>query len=216
MLITLSTRAQVLFNMGEYRNIAYCSVGQNSSFENATIGIARRDYIKLIKKEVIGILDFSVPLTNHYFTRHSLRKGFQFDVYHQANFRLPFMFASSSIVRENHLYKFHDVTTEFSLIPGIYTDKYTLALDIRYELIVFRFKKYKSDYHREIDNNVNNHWEEPMYSIAKVGLMAGLNYKRFVIYLKAGYERNPVLVNKYLPLYALIGGGFKFGTKPMK
>lgn len=218
-----NSNAQVLFNMGGYRNLAYVSSGFNANFENVTFGIARRDYVKLIKREVIGLLDASLPLSHNFFTRHAIRKGFQIDVYKKNNFKIPFMFASTSIVREDRYIKYHDVTAEFSITPGIYTQKYSLALDVRYELIAFRFKKYRSDYFvndgkHSINPNEKKHWERPFYSIAKVGIMAGINLKHFVAYIKTGYERLPLDAKKFndvLPGYAVIGVGYKFGTRPL-
>ncbi len=220
----LNSNAQVLFNMGNYRNLAYTSTGFNENFENITIGIARRDYVKLIKREVIGLLDASLPLSHHFFTRHAVRKGFQIDVYKKNDFKIPFMFASTSIVREDRYIKYHDITAEFSITPGIYTQKYSLALDIRYELIAFRLKKYHSNYFvddgkHNINPNEKRHWECPLYSIAKVGIMAGINLKQFVAYIKTGYERLPLDAKKFndvLPGYAVIGVGYKFGKKPFE
>lgn len=209
-------KGQVLFDLGEYRNLAYVSTGYNGAFENYTIGIARRDYIRLIKREVVGVLDLSLPITNNFFTRHGVRKGFQMELYKKENLKIPFMFASSSIVRENRFFKYHDITAEFTLAPGIYTTRYSLALDMRYELIVFRYKKFRGDYLNEVDPQAKNHWEKPYYSIAKVGIMGGLNLKRMVIYIRSGYERNPISTRNYVPGYALIGFGYKFGTRPMK
>lgn len=214
-LIIAKAKGQILFNMGNYRNLAYTSAGYNGAFENTTIGIARRDYVRIIKHEVVGFLDVSLPITNRFFTRRSIRKGFQFDIYKKNDFRVPFIFASSSIFRENRYYKFHDVTAEFSFVPGFYSNKYSLALDIRYELIVFRRKAYRSDYLNEIDPGAKSHWEKPYYSIGKFGIMAGLNLKHCVIYIKSGYERNPVLTHNYIPGYLLFGLGYKFGTKPI-
>jgi hypothetical protein len=168
---------------------------------------------------VIGVLDGSLPLSQDFFTKHSIRKAFQTDLYKKNDFKIPFMFASSSIIRENRFYKFHDVTAEFSLYPGFYHKKYTLAFDLRYELIVFRHIKYRTDYLTEKDPTVKSHWESPLFSIAKVGFIAGLNFNHFVLYLKSGYERNPFVAinfNNFLPGYALLGFGYKFGKKPFK
>lgn len=219
MLSSINIKAQVLFNMGNYRNLAYTSYGYNGAFANTTIGIARRDSVKLLKRVVIGILDASLPVTQHFFTRHSLRKAFQIELYKKNDFITQFMFASSSIIRENRYFKFDDITAEFSLIPGLFRKKYSLALDFRYELIVFRHIKYRADYLREKDPTVKSHWESPFFSIAKVGFIAGLNLNHFVIYVKSGYERNPFVslnFNNFLPGYILAGFGFKFGTRPFK
>lgn len=231
-LLIHNIKGQVLFDMGNLRNFAYTSYGYKDGFENATIGIARRDSVKLIKQVVIGILDVSLPLplTDKFFTKHSIRKGFQINLYkHKKNdFRIPFMFASTSIVRENKDLKYHDVTAEFSLVPGFYHKKYTIALDLRYELIAFRHKKYFQEYYNDsyaedvnhpFNVNAKNHWETPLFSIAKVGFMAGLNLKHCVLYLKSGYERNPFVnlhLNNFLPGYVVLGFGYKFGTHPFE
>lgn len=214
--LVITSKAQILFNMDNYRNLAYTSIGYTGAFDNTTIGIARRDSIKLIKREVIGILDVSLPVTDRFFTNHTVRKGFQLNVYKKDFFRVPFMFASSSIIRENHLYKYDDITAEFGFVPGIYQVKYTIALDFKYELIAFRHEKFKPNYLRQLNPQAKNHWEEPMVNIGKIGIVAGLNLKRFVIYFKTGYEGNPIPKSNLLPLYALGGFGYKFGTKPFK
>lgn len=213
---TCHGKAQVLFNMGDYRNMLYVSSGYNGSFTNITTGVGRRDYVKLLKREVIGVLDASFHVSDLFFTRHSIRKGLQLDLYHKDDFRLPFMFASTSIVRHDKYVKFHDITAEFSIEPGLYRDKYTIALDCRYEVIVFRFMKYSNLYRQDIDRNVHTHWEHPFFSIGKVGLFAGINLKRFTFYTRFGYERNPFVGSHYLPGYVLFGLGYKCGTKPFK
>ena len=209
-------KAQVLFNIGEYRNMIYVSSGYNGSFTNITTGVGRRDYIKLIKREVVGVLDGSFHVSDLFFTRYSIRKGIQFDLYQKDWFRLPFMFASTSIVRHDKYLKLHDITAELSIAPGIYKKNYTLALDCRYEFIAFRFEKYTRLYHQQINNDVHTHWEYPHYSIGKIGVFAGINLKQFTFYTKFGYERNPFSGTNYLPGYVLLGVGYKCGTKPFK
>ena len=209
-------QAQILYDMGNFRNVAYTAFGYTGAFENNTIGVARRDYVKLLKKEVIGILDLSLPLTRQFFTRHALRKGFQLDLYQKNNMKIPFMFASTSIVRENKYVKYHDITAELGVAPGFYAPKYSLALDLRYEIILFRLTKYTPLYLQDINPEAKRHWEEPYYSIAKLGVMGAINLNRFVISIRTGYERNPTHNKKQVPLYINLGFGIKFGSKPFK
>ncbi len=214
-LMTSTSKSQVLFKMGNYRNLAYSSFGYNGSFENATFGIARRDYIRVIKKEIIGILDVSIPITNQFFTKHVLKKGLQIDLYESNRFKIPFTLASSSIVRYNSLVKYHDVTSEFTINPGIYTERFTLALDLKYELILFRHIKYSQQYRQDVNSKAVNHWTNPLFDVFKFGVVGGFNFKRWVIYMKTGYERNPFSFKKYIPGYIVLGFGFKFGIKPL-
>jgi hypothetical protein len=215
-LISFVSEAQSLFKMSSYRNYIYASGGYNGSFGNATVGIARRDSFRLIKKEVIGIIDISVPISNQFFTKHLIRKAFQFDLYANEKYRIPFVFASSSILRKNQFYKIEDITAEITINPGIYREKYTLALDLRYELVVFRHIKYSKQYLHDVDNKALNHWNEPLFDILKFGVVGGLNFKRVAIYMKTGYEENPFSFKKYFPGYVVLGVGYKYGTKPMK
>ena len=215
-LMISTSKSQVLFKMGDYRNLTYSSTGYNGSFANITIGIARRDYVRLIKKEIIGILDVSIPITHQFFTRHVIKKGLQIDLYKSKRLKIPFTLASSSIVRQNNLFKYHDVTSEFTINPGIYDEKFTLALDLKYELILFRHIKYSQEYRQEIDSKAVNHWTNPLFDVFKFGVVGGFNFKRWVVYMKTGYERNPFSFKKYIPGYIVVGFGFKFGTKPMK
>ena len=211
-----NSESQILYDMSNYRNVVYTASGYTGAFENVTIGIARRDYVKLIKKEVIGILDVSLPVSNQFFTRHAIRKGFQIELYQKNNFKIPFMFASTSIVRENKYIKYHDITGEFAIAPGFYTPKYTLALDLRYEIILFRLTKYTPLYIQDIDPEAKRHWEEPYYSIAKLGITAAINFNRFVASIRTGYERNPTSNKKQVPIYVTLGFAVKFGSKPIK
>lgn len=215
-MITFDSKSQVLFKMGDYRNLAYSSTGYNGSFGNVTFGIARRDYIRLIRKEVIGILDVSVPISDDFFTRHVIKKGLQVDLYKSKRFKIPFTLASSSIIRQNNFFKYHDITSEFTINPGIYDEKFILTLDLKYELILFRHIKYSQEYRQEVDSKAANHWTQPLFDVFKFGVVGGFNFKSWVVYMKTGYERNPFSFNKYIPGYILIGAGFKFGTKPMK
>ena len=206
----------MLFKMDDYRNFIYSSVGYNGAFGNATIGIARREYFRFIKKEVIGIIDISIPITNDFFTKHVIRKAFQLDLYTNGKYRIPFVFASSSILRQDQFYKIEDITAEFTINPGIYKEKYTIALDCRYEVVAFRHTKYTEQYKHDVDSKAVNHWSEPLFGVVKFGVIGGLNFKRLSVYMKTGYEENPFSLNKYIPGYILLGIGYKCGTKPMK
>lgn len=216
MLSPFASKAQLLFDMGSYRNLLYTSGGYNGAFSNITIGAARRDFFRLAKKEVIGILDISIPLSNRFFTKQVIKKGFQFDVCKYGYFRLPLTFASSSIIRHDSWVHYHDITAELTLNPGIYTARYTLALDCRSELIVFRRIKYSPLYKHDVNSKAVNHWSEPGFDIFKFGIIGGLNFRRLAVYVKTGYERNPMPLKNYIPGYIVAGLGFKCGTKPMK
>jgi hypothetical protein len=227
LVLSAMLKAQILFDMGQYRNLGYTSYGFNNDFENVTIGVARRDYIHKIKREIVGLLDVSLPLSDHFLTRHAVRKGFQIEAWKKNEYKIQFMFASSSVVREIPFYKWHDVTAEFSLVPGIYRPKYTIALDLRCEIIALRYRKCLSDSVKDADPTAKKRWDEPFYPVGKAGIMFGLNFKRMVFYVKTGYERkptpsNPLIISKTLPAYFLniipayfvFGFGYKFGTKP--
>ena len=216
LLLSLTSSAQLLFNMGSYRNLVYTSVGYNGFFGNSTVGVARREYFKLIKKEVIGIFDVSLPISDKFFTKHVIKKGFQFTIFENKKIKIPFTFASSSIARRNSFLRYNDITAEFTINPGIYSAKYSFALDCKYELIVFRHIMYSQRYKKEIDAAVQNKWTNPLFNIFKIGIVGGLNLKRWVIYIKTGYERNPFSNKKNIPGYIVLGLGLKLGTKTMK
>ena len=202
--------------MENHRNFTYGTVGYNGAFPNVLIGIARRDYVRLIKKEVIGILDLSLPISEHFFTRHVLRKGFQLDLYKHKNYKIPFMFATSSISRRDFTKHFTDVTAEFTINPGIYHEKYTVAFDLKYELIAFRYSKFAPNYVNNDGTKPKNKFSHPPYDAFKIGMIGGYNYNNMTFYLKTGYERNPFRLKNYLPGYILFGFGYKFGVKPFK
>ncbi len=202
--------------MGNHRNFTFGTVGYNGAFPNVLIGIARRDYIRVIKKEVIGILDLSLPISEHFFTRHVLRKGFQLDLYKHKSYKIPFMFATSSISRRDPNKHFTDITAEFTINPGIYHGKYTIAFDWKYELIAFRYSKFAPNYVNSDGVKPKNKFSHPPYDDFKIGVIGGYNIKNMTFYLKTGYERNPFRLKSYLPGYILVGFGYKFGEKPFK
>ncbi len=216
LLISLRSKSQVLTDMGSYRNIFQSSISYTGSFSNTTFGIARREYFKLIHREIIGILDVSFPVNNHFFTKHILKKGFQVDLVQKGNFRLPFTFASASIARKNDLFKFLDFTAEFNLNPGYYHKRFYVALDLKYEMIAFRYTKYSQEYRDKVDNKAHNHCNRPSYDAFKIGFISGINFNKWTIYIKTGYEKNPFTINNYIPGYLTFGGGYKFGQKPFK
>lgn len=216
LVFSFRNEAQVLSTFTPYRNVTYVSAGVNNSFANTTIGIARVDYVKLVRKQVIGLLDISLPITNKYFTRRSVRKGFQFDIINKDNFRVPLLIASSSIFRESKFYKVHDVTLEVAFSPSFSKGKYYFALDLRYEFILFRHYKYSQLYLNEINPTAKSHWEQPNNSIGKAGIVCGVDLKKWFFQFKCGYEKYPSAIHQLIPAYVVLGGGFKFGSKSMK
>jgi hypothetical protein len=212
-LIGSFVRGQVLCDMYPYRNVTYINTGLNNAFANTTIGIARSEYLKCINKKIIGILDISLPVTDLFFTRRSIRKGLQLDLINKNDFKLPFLIASSSIFRRDDYLKIHDVTLETAFSPGIYKKHFFLALDLRYEIIFFRYYVYSKLYQSEKNSLPKNHWEEPNNSIAKIGLICGLDLKNYFLQFRCGYEKYPSVVHQLIPAYMVISGGLKFGSK---
>src|ERR1041385_9232218 len=204
-------RGQVLCDMYPYRNVTYINSGLNNGFANTTIGIARTEYIKCIDKKIIGILDISLPVTDMFFTRRLIRKGLQLELINKNNFKLPFLIASSSIFRRDEYLKIHDVTLETALSPGIYRKNFFFALDLRYEIIFLRHFAYSQLYLSESNSTAKKHWEEPYNNIAKIGLIVGLDQKKYFLQFRCGYEKYPSVVQQLIPAYLVISGGLKFG-----
>ncbi len=181
--------------------------------EYADIGIARRE--KIFKKEIIGFIAFEIPYSQALFFKHSIKKGFQFNLFHKDKWRIPFVFTSSSNVGKTAEFKFHDIVIEFNVCPGIYTEKYTLAFDVKFGFVPFRHIHYTDKFQHENPGS-HSHWEETVYHGAGLGLIAGVNFKRFGFYLRSGYKKNIAgIVYNENSFYALAGLGFRFGTKPM-
>lgn len=216
LLIGFAIKCQVLSNFGSYRNVSYIHTGMDNGFANTTLGIARIDKFRFSKRKIIGLLDISLPISNRFFTRRSVRKGFQIDLMNNNYFRLPLCVASSSIFRKNRYFRVHDLTLELALSPGIYKQKYYIALDVRYEIILFRHYHYSQTYLSEINPSAKNHWEQPNKGIGKYGIVCGVDFKRYYLQFKCGYEKYPSTIDQLFPAYGVVGAGFKFGTKPMK
>jgi len=57
----LQGRAQLFSNMGRFHNQAFVGSGYTSSFGNISYGLNHTRYFKRIRKDIVGILDFSSP-----------------------------------------------------------------------------------------------------------------------------------------------------------
>ena len=90
-------KAQLLNELGEHHNQFFVGTGYTESFANVTYGINHVRYFKILKRDVVGILDFRSPISNQYFTRFIFRKGFQLDVYKRRDFKIPIALITSSV-----------------------------------------------------------------------------------------------------------------------
>jgi hypothetical protein len=107
-----SVKAQLVTNLGEYHNQFFVGTGYSESFANIKYGLNHTRYFKKLKRNVDGIIDFSLPLNAKCYTRFVFRKGFQFDICKKNNFRLPLAIISSTVRKHLSLFDFHEIITE--------------------------------------------------------------------------------------------------------
>lgn len=200
--------AQLLTQLGEQHNQFFVGSGYTNSFGNVTYGINHTHYFKKLKKEITGILDFTSPLSKHYFTRFIFRKGFQLDVYHNKEFKIPLALVTSSERKGLHLFGFHDIVTDLYLLPGIYKKKYTIAADISCRVILL---------HRiHHDRGAN----EPQIKFHRVNISTGIilarNINRFSIIFRGGFQEISDWEFFNAPFYAIASIAYKLNFKKHK
>lgn len=193
-------KGQLYTNLGEQHNQIFMGAGYSDSFSNIHYGINHVHYLKIIKRDLIGILDFSTPLSHKYFTRFIFRKGFQLDLYKKKDFKLPISIITSSVKKHLYLFSFHDIVTDFSLMPGKYTGKYSIAAEVSIKYIWFRKAHLTPEYYQQsyINSNIGRH---------KVNVSAGLilayNIKRFSFIYRIGFQEISDWEFTKNPIYAV-------------
>jgi hypothetical protein len=130
MSVSRKASAQLLTNLGEYRNQIFLSSGYYLSFANYSVGWIHNEHIKFLKRDVAGILDFSFPFSDTSHTKFVFRKGFQTNIWANETFRLPVALIGSSDKVVTHLTRIHNFVTDLFFNPGIYKKFYTVALEL--------------------------------------------------------------------------------------
>ena len=205
--------AQLLTNLGEYRNQVFLNSGYYLSFGNYSVGWIHNERIKFLKRDVAGIIDFSFPISNTSYTKFVFRKGFQTNIWANDKFRIPVALISSSDKVVTNLARIHNFVTDFFFNPGIYKKKYTIALDLDYKVIWFSHNK-------EINTQANapensNHPSRVRTKFA-MGLALGFNYKRFTYLIRGGYQQTADLIGNAYDFYAIVQIGYNCNFKNRK
>ncbi len=203
--------AQLLTNLGAHHNQVFFGVGYTQSFGNVSYGINHSRYFKRLKRTITGILDFSSPLSPQYYTRFILRKGFQLNVYQKNNFHVPFAFITSSVRRHLIQFNFHDIISDFYIMPGWYTKNYTLAADFSLMVLWLHRTHFNDAYYKQthipFDPNKFNHFN------ACAGLVFGYHTNHITYLLKGGYQQVTEWEAHKSPLYIFGMVGYNFNFK---
>jgi hypothetical protein len=195
--------AQLLTELGEHHNQLFVGSGYTESFANITYGINHTRYFKRLKRDIVGILDFTSPISNHYFTRFIFRKGFQLDAYKRKNFRIPVALITSSVKKQFYLFAFHDIITDLYILPGIYTPKYTIAADISFQFLV----RHKVNHHDQASSDSNMKLHRTNVS---AGIVLVRNVKRFSFIFRGGFQQISYFEFTKAPIYAIGSLAYKF------
>ncbi len=192
--------AQLFTKLGDQHNQFFVGSGYSQCYGNITYGINHARYFKIIKRDVIGIIDFSSPLYYKYYTRFVFRKGFQFDICRKNNFKLPIAIISSTIKKHFSLFNFHDIITGVSVLPGIYTDKYTIAVNMGIDFLWLHKVHYNDVYY-----NVNSPRPNPANEKINlnIGIVLAYNLQRFSFILKGGFQQITHWEFTKEPIYAV-------------
>ena len=208
--IYLPAKAQLFTKLGNHHNQLFVGAGYSESFLNVSYGINHTRYFKCFKRDIVGILDFSSPLSYKCYTRFVFRKGFQFDIYKKNNFKLPIAIISSSVSKHLYLFNFHDIVTNICLMPGIYTEKFTLAADVAANFLLMQKTHYKDAYNKEGPPKLDARTERVNIS---AGIILAYNVQRFSFIFKGGFQQITRWEWDKKPLYAVGILGFKLNFK---
>jgi hypothetical protein len=206
----MSTKAQLFTKLGNHHNQFFVGAGYSESFVNTSYGINHTRYFKCFKRDIIGILDFSSPLSYKCYTRFIFRKGFQFDVYKKNNFKLPIAIISSSVSKHLYLFNFHDIITNLCLMPGIYTEKFTLAADVAANFLLMQKTHFKDAYNKEGVTKVDAKTERVNIS---AGIILAYNIHHFSFIFKGGFQQVTHWEWNKTPIYAVGILAFKLNFK---
>lgn len=203
-------RAQLLTNLGDYRNQVFVNTGYYNSFANYSLGWFHNEHLKFIKRDVSSILDFSFPISQTSFTRFVFRKGLQMNVWQDSTWRLPIAIIGSSDKIITSLFRVHNFVTDVFFCPGIYRRRYTLAIDLDYKVIWF------SHYKKTGDVPVPGATPEHPHSKIAAGIAAGLNYSRVTYLIRAGYQQTADIAKDPYQFFAIFQLGYNCNFKKRK
>lgn len=209
-----SVKAQLVTNLGEHRNQFFVGSGYSESFANITYGLNHTRYFKKLKRNIVGIIDFSSPLNVKYYTRFVFRKGFQFDVFKKKNFRLPIAIISSTVRKHLSLFDFHEIITEVCILPGIYTDKFTIAADLSANFLWLNKIHYNAAYYKDNSHSSPNTNRQNVN--IKAGIILAYNVKRFSFIFKGGFQQINTWEFIKMPFYATGILAYKLNFKKNK
>jgi hypothetical protein len=204
-------QSQLYTNLGgEHHNQFFIGAGYSESFNNISYGFNHVRYFKRIKRDVVGILDFSSPLSHRYYTRFIFRKGFQVDLYRKNNFKLPISVITSSVKTHLSLFSFHDIITNITFLPGFYRKEYTFAAEASLKVEWFHRKKLSPEYFKQTDINpdLKHH-----YLNVSIGGVFAYNVKRFSFIGRAGFQQVSDWEVYKSPFYATGTIAFKLNFK---
>jgi len=210
---SFNASAQLLTNLGEYRNQVFLNSGYYLSFPNYSLGWIHSEHWKFIKRDVSSILDVSLPYSQTFYTKFVFRKGLQTNIWANETWRIPIAVIGSSDKIATHLFRIHNFVTDFFLNPGIYKKGYTIALDLDYKVIWFSHTKEIGNVSAGTQNNNNNN---NIHTKFAVGAALGLNYKRFTYLIRGGYQENPATEKNPHTFYAIIQLGYNCNFKKRK
>lgn len=204
--------AQLLTNLGKYHNQVFVNTGYYLSFANYSVGWLHKGYVKFLRKELVGILDFSIPYSDKSNTKFVFRKGFQMNVWGKNDFRIPIALISSSDKVVTNLLRVHNFVTDLFFNPGIYRAKYTIALDIDYKVI------WVSAHHKvgSTEQQDNNNWLSHVRTKFAAGIAMGLNSHRFTYMFRGGYQETADLQKDPYAFYAIFQLGYNCNFRKHK
>ncbi|HXB41192.1 MAG TPA: hypothetical protein VNZ49_11670 [Bacteroidia bacterium] len=209
--VSFGLRAQLLTNLGQYRNQLFVNTGYYLSFANYSVGWFHNEHVKFLKRDVAGILDFSFPISNNFYTRFVFRKGFQANIWQDSTWRIPVAIIGSSDKVITSLFRIHNFVTDFFFNPGIYKRKYTIALDLDYKVIWF------SHYHKTASTDPSAAPKpDKIHAKFAAGMAFGLNYKRFTYLIRTGYQQTADVEKNPYSFYAVLQFGYNCNFKTRK
>ncbi len=206
---SFTASAQLLTNLGEYRNQVFLNSGYYLSFPNYSAGWIHNEHFKFINRDVSSILDISFPYSQKFYTKFVFRKGLQTNIWANETWRIPIAVIGSSDKITTHLFRIHNFVTDFFLNPGIYKKLYTIALDLDYKVIWFSHTK-------ELGAVSAGTQSDKIRTKIAAGVALGLNYKRFTYLIRGGYQETAATEKNPQAFYAIFQLGYNCNFKKRK
>ncbi|TAH19685.1 MAG: hypothetical protein EAZ08_08285 [Cytophagales bacterium] len=222
LLISCAAKAQVISLLPTKANVIYAYTGSNQVGTYLAIGYARTVELRFLDKLHIPFLK-SHPMmffgefssrTDHFGNNLRFTYGAQTDIVHKGRFRLPFKKTFYVAETRNTFYKSLSIGAGLGLLPGYYTERFSIAADIFYSHN-WTTKIWDLDRNYQNEPPSKNHltegWHHHIGGSLKMGVIVAYKHKKSEYFIETGYQgfKNPNIANLSI-FYSSFGLNYRF------